>query len=172
MVYMRTLTASSVIKAPPETVFRYVDDIRNTGWHMTKASMPLMGSKLNWEILSRNLSGEGATYRWHGRVMGLTIDFTETVTRWIADREKGWKTVGNPRMVIISNYEMWLRVEPAAGQTKLTFGIEYDLPKPFFWRFLGWLLADWYCKWCLRHMTADTKRVLEGLAGGAMEAPT
>jgi hypothetical protein len=169
---MRTVTDSSVINASPETVFRYVDDIRNTGWHMTKASMPLMGSKLNLEILSENSSGEGATYRWYGKVMGFTIDFKESVTKWIANKEKRWKTVGEPRLVIISNYEMWLLVEPIAGQTRLTFGINYDLPKPLFGRFLGWLLADWYCKWCLRHMTADTKRVLEGLAGGAMEAPT
>ena len=168
---MKAVTDSSIINASPETVFRYVDDIRNTGWHMTKASMPLMGSKLTLEILSKNPSGEGATYRWHGRVMGFTIDFTETVTRWIADREKVWKTVGKPRLVIISNYEMWLRVEPVASQTKLTFGIEYDLPRPFVWRFLGWVLADWYCKWCLSHMTADAKRVVEGVAAGAMEAP-
>lgn len=157
-------TASSVINASPETVFRYVDDIRNTGWHMTKASMPLMGSKLNLEILSKNSSGEGATYRWCGKVMGFTIDFTETVTKWIVNKEKRWKTVGEPRLVIISNYEMWFLVEPVSGQTKLTFGINYELPEPVLWRFLGWLLADWYCKWCLDHMTTDGKKALEEFA--------
>jgi len=166
---MRTVTASSLIDAPTETVFRYVDDIRNTGWHMTKSSMPLMGSKLSLEILSRNASGEGATYRWYGRVIGFAIDFKETVTKWIANKEKRWKTVGMPRLVIISNYEMWLLVEPVTWQTKLTFGISYDLPEPLFWRFMGWLLADWYCKWCLRHMTEDAKKALEQFAGSAVE---
>ena len=137
---------------------------------MTKASMPLMGSKLHLEILSRSLSGEGASYRWCGRVMGLPIDFKETVTTWIANKEKRWKTVGEPRLVIISNYEMWLTVEPIAGQTKLMFGIKYDLPKPLLWRLLGWLLADWYCKWCLSHMTADAKKALERWTGSAAEA--
>ena len=95
--------------------------------------------------------------------MGFRIDFKEMVTTWIANKEKRWKTVGEPRLVIISNYEMWLTVEPIAGQTKLTFGIKYDLPKPLLWRFLGWLLADWYCEWCLGHMTRDAKKALEHL---------
>ncbi len=35
---MTTLTETVQIRAPAETVFAHVDDIRNLGWHMTGRS--------------------------------------------------------------------------------------------------------------------------------------
>jgi hypothetical protein len=166
---MKSALKSVLINASPEAVFRYVDDIRNIGWHMTKSSMPLMGSKLNLEIVSPNQSGKGASYRWSGKVMGFTIDFLETVTTWQPNEEKRWRTVGEPRLVIISNYEMCFLVSPADGQTRLTFGIAYDLPQALLWRFLGWLLVGWYCNWCLGHMIADAKNALEQGSASVIE---
>ena len=96
--------------------------------------------------------------------MGFTLDFTEVVTKWIADKEKVWGTVGDPRLIIMSNYEMRLLLEPVGGQTKLTFGITYDLPKSAFWKVIGWLLAGWYSRWCLKNMSKDTKNALEGVS--------
>jgi hypothetical protein len=167
---VKSLLKSVLISASPEAVFRYVDDIRNTGWHMTKSSMPLMGSKLELEIISKKESGRGATYHWSGKVMGFTIDFLETVTRWQPNEEKRWRTVNEPRLLIISNYEMWFRVQPVGSQTRLSFGIEYDLPEALVWRVLGWLLAGWYCNWCLGRMTIDAKNALEQPSASMIEA--
>jgi len=62
-----------------------------------------MGSKLKLEILTAYPSGVGATYRYTGRVMGLPIDFSETVTRFVAGREKVWQTIGCARSNLVSS---------------------------------------------------------------------
>lgn len=86
---MSTLNRSVTIEAPAERVFDYVDDIRNLARHMSESrSMPMMGSKLKLEIMTTELTGVGAVYRYSGRMMGLTIDFSETVTKHVPGREK------------------------------------------------------------------------------------
>src|SRR5215468_9482714 len=102
---MIKVTETVDIEAPAESVFAYIDDIRNVGWHMTeRSSMAMMGSRLKLEILSKQATGIGATYRYSGTMMGLSIDFSESVTRYIPNREKIWRTIGEPRLVIISSY--------------------------------------------------------------------
>ncbi len=158
---MKTLKQEIVINAPPERVFNYVDDIYHTGWHMSKSSMPMMGSSLKLEILSKNSTGQGAVYRWSGKIMGLTMDFSEIVTKWVKNKERVWKTIDQPKIIIMSNYEMWFFTDPIGKNTKLTFGLSYDLPKNVFGFILGFLLADWYSKWCLNNMCQGAKDALE-----------
>jgi hypothetical protein len=52
------------------------------------------GSKLELEIVTPKPTGVGAAWRYSGRVMGLTIDLTETVTKYIADRGKAVHIAG------------------------------------------------------------------------------
>jgi len=102
---MSTLSRSVTIEAPAERVFAYVDDIRNLARHMSEGrSMPMMGSKLKLEIMTPEPTGVGAVYRYFGRMMGLTIDFSETVTKYVAGREKVWRTIGKPELLIIAGY--------------------------------------------------------------------
>src|SRR5262245_16639316 len=108
-----TLSEALNIRAPAGMVFAYIDDIRNVGWHMTeRSSMARMGSRLRLEVVSRQPTGVGATYRYSGTMMGFEIDFSETVTKYAPPREKVWSTVGQPRLLIIAWYEMRLAVEP------------------------------------------------------------
>ena len=160
---MTTVTETRDIRAPAETVFAYIDDIRNVGWHMTeRSSMAMMGSKLKLEILSEQPTGLGATYRYSGKMMGLSLDFSESVTKYAPNREKIWRTIGEPRLLIISSYEMRLAVEPlSASSSRLTISIAYDLPRSPLWRLIGRLLAGPYSRWCLRQMVWDAKRALE-----------
>jgi hypothetical protein len=127
---MATATETVGIEAPAETVFAYGDDIRDVGWQMTeRSSMAMMGSRLKLEILSEQPSGLGATYRYCGTMMGLSLDFSESVTRYVPNREKVWRTIGKPRLVIISSYEMRLAVAPrSASSSRLTISIAYELP--------------------------------------------
>jgi hypothetical protein len=155
------LSQSVQIAASPAAVFDHVDDIHNTGWHMEKSSMPLMGSKMTVEVLSKNHSGLGATYRWTGKVLGMTLDFTETIVKWVKNKERVWRTIGEPKIIIMGNYEMAFFIEPVEGGSELTFEIRYELPKPFFGKLLGVLLANWYSKWCLNNMCRDAKAALE-----------
>jgi hypothetical protein len=160
---MITVAETVDIQAPAEQVFAYVDDIRNVGWHMTeRSSMAMMGSRLGLEILSEQPTGLGATYRYSGTMMGLSLDFSESVTRYIPNREKVWRTIGEPRLLIISSYEMRLAVEPlSAASSRLTISIAYELPRSAFWRIVGRLLAGPYSRWCLRQMVEDAKRALD-----------
>lgn len=142
-------------------VFAYIDDIHNTGWHMEKSSMPMMGSKMTVETISEQKSGLGATYRWTGKVMGLRIDFTETITRWVKNKERVWQTIGDPQIIIMGNYVMGFFLKPILESTQLTFEIDYELPKPLFWSLVGRLLSPWYSRWCLSNMCNDAKATLE-----------
>ena len=78
---MKTLSKSIIIYSKPEKVFAYMDNIGNTGMHMTKSSMSMMGSKLELQQLSENETGMNSTFRWTGKMMGLTMDFTVAVTK-------------------------------------------------------------------------------------------
>jgi len=160
---MMTVAETAEIRATAESVFAYVDDIRHVGWHMTeRSSMVMMGSRLKLEILSERPTGLGATDRYYGTMMGLALDFSESVTKYVPSREKVWRTIGEPRLLIISSYEMRLAVEPlSAVSSRLTISITYDLPRSPVWHILGRLLAGPYSRWCLRQTVGDAKRALE-----------
>lgn len=88
---MKTKSKNILIHANAEQIFLRMDDFSKTGMHMTESLM-MMGSKLELEQLSVNATGIGACYRWHGKMLGLTIDFTETVTKWQVNQVKEWET--------------------------------------------------------------------------------
>jgi hypothetical protein len=164
---MPHLSRTALISAPAERVFAYVDDIRNLARHMSEnPSMPMMGSKLTLKIVTPELTGVGATYRYTGQMLGLVLDFSETVTTYIAGREKIWRTIGNPKLLIMHGYEMRVLVEPVTpATTNLTISIDYELPASGFWRIAGWLLGDAYCRWCLGGMVDGSNHDLERQGG-------
>ena len=160
---MFTVSRSATIAAATELVFAYVDDIRNLARHMSESrSMPMMGSKLTLEILSPETTGVGASYRYSGRMMGFVIDFSETVTRYIPGREKDWRTIGTPRLLIVDSYEMRVLVEPSAPVgSRLTIAFDYELPRAFFWHCVGRAFAPAYARWCLNSMVNGAKEEIE-----------
>ena len=160
---MSALSRSITIEATAERVFTYVDDIRNLARHMSESrSMPMMGSKLKLEIMTPEPTGVGAVYRYSGQMMGLTIDFSETVTKYVPGREKVWRTIGKPELLIIAGYEMRVLMEPVSPiSSHLTISIDYVLPRAGIWRALGWALGDTYSRWCLTSMVEGTKLDLE-----------
>jgi hypothetical protein len=123
----------------------------------------MMGSKLKLEFLTTNKTGEGSRYRWTGKMMGLMMDFTVEVTKWINGVEKIWETIGNPQLIIYSWYRMKLRVNEKNGTTEAELSISYKKPEGFFNRILCFFLADSYCRWCLKKMLGDAKKVIEKL---------
>src|ERR1700682_5050102 len=95
-------------------------------------------------------------------MMGLTIDFSETVTKYVPGREKVWRTIGKPELLIIASYEMRVLVEPvSATSSRLTISIDYELTHAGIWRALGWALASAYSRWCLTSMVEGSKLDLE-----------
>ena len=99
---MKTVTEKILINSLPEKVFAILDDLGVTGMHMTQSSMMMMGSKLHLEYLTEHHIGLGSRYRWTGKMMGMEMDFTVEVTKWIKGIEKVWETIGEAKMIIYS----------------------------------------------------------------------
>src|SRR3990172_50191 len=72
---IRNYEKEMIINGAPAEVFAFMDDIRNTGKHMTESSGAMAGSKLKIEWLTDHKTGLGTKYRWTGKVVGMKMDF-------------------------------------------------------------------------------------------------
>ena len=158
---MKTTSKKILIRSTTEKVFAHIDDFSKTGMHMSESSMMMMGSKLNLEQLSINSTGVGAKYRWHGKMMGMLMDFSETVTKWQSPKIKEWETVGETKIIIMLWYRMWFEIAPAENGTIAKLSISYLPPKEWYYKIISFFFANWYCNWCLNNMLNDTKKNLE-----------
>lgn len=156
---MKTLSRIETFKSTPEKVFQCLDDLGVIGMHMTKSSM---GGRLNLEFITSHKTGLGSKYGWTGNVMSMVMDFTVEVTKWIQGKEKTWETIGDPKVIIYSWYRMHLMVSEASNNTQAELSISYEKPKGWFNKLICFLLGDWYCRWCLKHMLGDCKNTVEG----------
>ena len=137
---MKTKTKNILIHSTLEKVFAQMDDFSKTGMHMSESSMMMMGSKLKLEQLSNNAAGVGASYRWYGKIMGMTMDFSETVTKWQPPKLNEWETVGEAKIIIMSWYRMWFEISPAENVTIAKLSISYLTPSNGFTKsFLSFL---------------------------------
>ena len=128
---------------------------------MTKSSKPMMGSKLDLKQLSENATGLNSKFRWFGKMMGFTMNFTVVVTKWIKNKEKVWETIGEANMIIMGWYQMRLVISPEGANTKAELSIAYTKPKNIFLKFIAFFLAPLYANWCLNNMLKDSKKMLE-----------
>jgi hypothetical protein len=158
---MKTITRYEFYNADAAQVFHCLDDLSVTGMHMTQSSAMMMGSKLNLEFLTNNHTGLGSKYRWTGKMIGLKMDFTVEVTKWIEGEEKVWETIGTSSMIIFSWYQMRLIVTQKNEITKAELSITYKPPKEWYFKILSFLFANLYCKWCLKNMLRDAKLKLK-----------
>ena len=158
---MKSLTKNILIHSTPEKVFTYMDNIGNTGMHMTKSSTLMMGNKLELKQLSENATGLNSKFRWFGKMMWFTMDFTVVVTKWIKDKEKVWETIGKAKMIIMDWYQMRLVILPERENTKAELSIAYANPKNIFFKIIAFFLVPLYANWCLNNMLEDSKKTLE-----------
>ncbi len=151
------------IKGNSHTIFLFMDDLAKTGMHMSKRSVMMAGSKLTLVDITKNGTGVGSTFRWYGKMMGMTIDITETVTESVMDKSKKWETIGDAQVILFSWYQMGYEIvpEPNSGYTNVRLWIRYKKPKTWFYRLLSFLFAKLYCRWCLKNMLDDTKQHAE-----------
>lgn len=159
--FMKTVKKTKLYSASPQTVFDHLDDLGLTGMHMTKSSMMMMGSKLHLQYLTAQKRGPGTKYRWTGKMMGMMMDFTVEVTRWIAGKEKTWETIGPAKLIIYSCYRMHLSIAQVGTKTLAELSITYEKPLGFFYKILSFFFAAWYGRWCLANMLNDTESALQ-----------
>ena len=93
-MFMKTLKRHILTQSSPERVFEVLDDLGVTGMHMTNASAIMMGSKLHLQYLTTNHTGLNSKYRWTGKMMGIKMEFTVAVTKWV---KGGGESMGNYR---------------------------------------------------------------------------
>lgn len=153
---LKHVKRTMIIAADPDSVFSFMDDIANTGMHMTKSNAPMMGSKLAVHWLTEYKIGLGSKYNWTGKVIGMKMDFTVEVTKWEKGKEKVWGTIGEAKMIVLDWYSMHLVLVPLTdGKTRAELEIYYTKPKG---SFLGFLLARRYAVWCVKSMLKDTRK--------------
>ncbi|MBI3136001.1 MAG: SRPBCC family protein [Bacteroidetes bacterium] len=152
---IKKIERTEVINGKPEEVFAFMDDIRNTGRHMTESSGAMMGGKLKLEWLTTHTTGLGTKYRWEGKVLGMKMDFTVEVSKWVEAQQKIWGTVGEAKMIVITWFEMHLELTPNEdGTTTVKLRILFTKSK----NIPGFLLGRRYSIWCVKSMLKDTKK--------------
>jgi hypothetical protein len=158
---MKSLSKTIAIEVPPNEVFAQLDNFSKTGMHMSESSMMMMGSKLSLEQVSTNAVGPGATYRWYGKMLGMTIDFKQAVTTWEPPQRKAWETEPEAKIIIMRWYRMGFELKPLDNGTEVMLFINYLPPRQWYFQVLSALFAPWYCNWCLNSMLQDTQAAMQ-----------
>ncbi len=153
---MRHYESDVLVKAEPEAVFAFIDDHERFSSHMNSSSWMMAGSRMQTSVDDQHGRAVGSHIRMAGRVLGKHLTLDEVVTVEDPPRRKAWETVGEPDLLVVGNYAMAVTVEPLAGASRVTVGIDYDLPRRRRW--LGRLLGGWYARWCVGQMTKGVQR--------------
>jgi hypothetical protein len=150
--------SSGLVTAAPQVVFDHLDDPRNLAGHMESGSAAMAGARM--AIETDNMQGKaiGSVIRMRGRMMGIAMELDEAVTQRQRPYLKIWKTIGEPKLLVIGSYRMGFRIEASGSASLLTVFIDYDLPRGLVGRLLGRPLAPAYARWCCGRMVEDAAR--------------
>lgn len=152
---IRHYEESDVVHANIDRVFAYIDDHERFSSHMNQSSWMMAGSKMKTWVDEEKGQKVGSHIRMEGTVLGVHLFLDEVVTHHEPPRLKIWKTIGNPQLLIIGNYQMKVELKPHETGSFVTVSIDYELPTTNIW--LGKLLSGWYAKWCVQQMLNGTK---------------
>lgn len=120
--------ANARVSAPPATVFARLDDQARLGGHMEKPSLMMGGGRMTYEFDAQKGRAVGSHIRMGGSAFGLKLSLDEVVTQHVPPERKAWRTVGQPKLIIVGAYEMGFDLTPVAGGAALKVWIDYDLP--------------------------------------------
>jgi len=118
------VTASIVVEAPPEVVFRTVE-------LPPRPLLPPGGPRL---VLPSGTTGSGAVYRWEFKRLGLGFRIDSVVTDYLPGQAiafrgtRGWEMQAEARL------------EPDPGGTRLLLQMRYQFPRPLRWLVPGALI--------------------------------
>lgn len=150
--------STTVVAAPPGSLFAFLDDHMSLSSHMNRSSWMMGGGKMKTELGAGGGKAPGSTIRLSGRVFGIPLWVDEVVTERTPPYRKTWETVGQPRLLVIGPYRMGFVIAMHDGSSQLTVFIDYDLPDTGAARWLGRLLGGVYARWCTRQMAQDAVR--------------
>lgn len=118
---------------------------------MNKSSWMMGGGKMSTEVDEGKGQKVGSHIKMGGTILGMKMFLDEVVTERTPPTRKVWKTVGNPNLLVIGNYQMGVELDPDNNDTSLKVFIDYDLPSGIS-RLFGILFGKMYAKWCVDQM--------------------
>lgn len=151
MSFSQHLEKSSLVNADVTSVFDFIDNHMQFSSHMNKSSWMMGGGKMTTEVDEGKGQKVGSHIKMSGRIMGFNLFLDEVVTERSRPTRKVCKTVGNPNLLVIGNYQMGVELAPENNNTNLTVFIDYDLPGNAA-KILGVLFGEMYASWCVNQM--------------------
>jgi polyketide cyclase/dehydrase/lipid transport protein len=144
-----------LVAAHCDDIFAFVDDHSKLSSHMSQRSWMMGGGTMSIEMDAKHGRAVGSTIRLSGSVLGVKLSVEETVTERLPPQRKTWRTVGEPRLLVIGAYQMGVEIEPRGESSLLRVFIDYTYPTKRVQRWIGGLFAASYAKWCTDRMARD-----------------
>ncbi|MDZ5455637.1 SRPBCC family protein [Azohydromonas lata] len=144
-----------LVDTDAQRLFDHLDDPRRLSAHMAKPSAMMAGASM---VLTTDDGGGrsiGSVYRLYGKVLGLELNVSSRVEEREPPWRKIWRTVGEPRLLVVGRYRMGFDITPLERGCRLGVFIEYAWPARHPW--LGRLFGAAYARWCTRRMAFDAK---------------
>lgn len=153
---------TDTVGASVADVFAHLDDQARLSAHMTKRSWKMGWGKMDVRLDAEHGKAIGSHIVLDGRVFGIHLYLDEVVTERQPPYRKRWRTAGEPRLLVIGQYEMGFDLSEASDESRLRVLIDYELPTRGLSKPLGRVFGRMYARWCTRQMVADAARVFAG----------
>lgn len=147
---------NAFIPASVQETFSYIDDHSRFSSHMTKSSWMMAGGKMDTQVDEGKGQKIGSHIRMAGKVFGINLFLDEVIVKYQPPFRKIWETVGDPKLLVIGNYQMGIEVSSKEKGSEIKIFIDYDLPSGNT-RVLGYLFGGIYAKWCVRRMLGGVR---------------
>jgi hypothetical protein len=161
-MYSRHEESTGVVPASPEQVFSWLDDQSHLTDHMSKRSWRMGWGKMETTFDPQLGQSAGSHILVRGRVFGIELSLEEVVTLREPPARKSWRTIGEPRLLVVGPYQMGFDLRSAGSGTKVHVTIDYEQPAHGFSRMLGRLFGRAYAKWCTRQMVDAARHAFAG----------
>lgn len=111
---MGHITVTETVAAPPQAVFAYVDDHRNTTKYMKDLT--------RWAPAGDKVHGKGASFEVAMKAGPMTLSSVVEITTWTANKAIGWTSREGFKQT-----GRWTFKASGSG-TDATFDMDYELP--------------------------------------------
>jgi hypothetical protein len=123
---------------------------------MSGSSWKMGAGKMNIEFDEDRGQKVGSRIKLSGRVFGIQLSVEEIENRRNPPYRKTWETISPPRLLVIGHYRMGFEITPQYNASEFRVFIDYHLPRTAPARWLGFLIGDYYVRWCTTQMADDT----------------
>jgi hypothetical protein len=144
-----------LVNADAPRLFEHLDDPHRLSAHMGRRSAMMAGATMALTTDAGQGRSVGSVYRLHGKVLGLELDVSSRIEEREPPLHKTWRTVGEPRLLVVGRYRMGFDITPLERGCRLGVFIEYAGPERRPW--LGRLFGAAYAAWCTRRMAFDAR---------------